>query len=66
MIELNKTYKLKKILGFLGESSEDEYKILSLGKNNTVCYEPVSTGGRFLFMTEFIINPEKPKDIYYG
>ena len=49
MIELGKKYKLKKIRGF--ENSDNEY------------YK-VACGERFVFMKEFLINPQKPDEIY--
>lgn len=62
MIELGKKYKLKKIKGF--KSSDNEYyKVISFYNFDTVicknAYEE-----RFVFMKEFLINPQKPDDIY--
>lgn len=62
MIELGKKYKLKKIKGF--ENSDNEYyKVIGFYNFNTViCENPY--GERFVFMKEFLIDPQKPDVIY--
>ena len=62
MIELGKKYKLKKIRGF--ENSDNEYyKVIGFYNFDTVICEN-SFRERFVFMKEFLINPQKPYDIY--
>ena len=62
MIELGKKYKLKKIKGF--ENNDIEYyKVIGLYNFDTVICEN-SYGERFVFMKEFLIDPQKPEDIY--
>ena len=62
MIELGKKYKLKKIRGF--ENSDNAYfKVISLYNFDTVICEN-DYGERFVFMKEFLIDPQKPDDIY--
>lgn len=62
MIKLGKKYKLKKIKGF--ENSDNEYyKVISFYNFDTVICEN-SFGERFVFMKEFLIDPQKPNDIY--
>ena len=62
MIELGKKYKLKKIKGF--ENSDNEYyKVIGFYNFDTViCENPY--GERFVFMKEFLIDLQKPDDIY--
>ena len=60
--ELGKKYKLKKIKGF--EGSDNEYcKVIGFYNFDTVIYEN-SCGERFVFMKEFLIDPQKPDEIY--
>ena len=62
MIELGKKYKLKKIKGF--KSSDNEYyKVISFYNFDTVICENAYEE-RFVFMKEFLIDPQKPEDIY--
>ena len=62
MIETGKKYKLKKIKGF--ESFDNEYyKVIALYNIDTVICEN-SYGERFVFLKEFLIDPQKPEDIY--
>lgn len=62
MIELGKKYKLKKIRGF--ENSDKEYyKVIGFYNFDTVICEN-TYGERFVFMKEFLIDPQKPDDIY--
>ena len=62
MIELGKKYKLKKIKGF--ENADNEYyKVINFYNCDTVICEN-AYGERFVFMKEFLIDPQKPEDIY--
>ena len=62
MIELGKKYKLKKIRGF--ENSDNEYyKVIGFYNFDTVICENTH-GERFVFMKEFLINPQKSDEIY--
>ena len=62
MIELGKKYKLKKIKGF--ENYDNEYyKVIGFYNFDTVICEN-KYGERFVFMKEFLIDPQKPDDIY--
>ena len=62
MIELGKKYKLKKIRGF--ENSDNEYyKVICFYNFDTVICENTCRE-RFVFMKEFLINPQKSDYIY--
>ena len=62
MIELGKKYKLKEIRGF--ENSDNEYyKVIGFYKFDTVICEN-ACGERFVFMKEFLIDSQKPYEIY--
>ena len=62
MIELGKKYKLKKIKG-LATSDNEYYKVIGFYNLDTViCENPY--GERFVFLKEFLIDPQKPDDIY--
>ena len=62
MIELGKKYKLKKIKGF--ENYDNEYyKVIGFYNFDTVICEN-TYGERFVFMKEFLIDLQKPDDIY--
>ncbi len=62
MIELGKKYKLKKIKGF--KSSDNEYyKVIGFYNFDIVICEN-TCGERFVFMKEFLIDPQKPDEIY--
>lgn len=62
MIELGKKYKLKKIKGF--ENYDNEcYNVIGFYNFDTVICEN-AYGERFLFMKEFLIDPDKPDEIY--
>ena len=62
MIELGKKYKLKKIKS-LENSDNEYYKVIRFYNLDTVICEN-SYGERFVFMKEFLIDPQKPEDIY--
>ena len=62
MIELGKKYRLKKIRSF--ENYDNEYyKVIGFYNFDTVICES-AYGERFVFMKEFLIDPQKPDDIY--
>ncbi len=61
MIELGKKYKLKKIKGF-ENSDYDYYKVIGFYNFDTVICEN-AYGERFVFMKEFLIDPDKPDEI---
>ena len=62
MIELGKKYKLKKIKGF--ENYDNEYyKVIGFYNFDTLICEN-KYGERFVFMKEFLIESQKPDDIY--
>ena len=62
MIELGKKYKLKKIKGF--ENADNEYyKVIGFYKFDIVICENTCRE-RFVFMKEFLIDPDKPDEIY--
>lgn len=62
MIELGKKYKLKKIKG-LKNSDNEYYKVIGFYNFDTVICEN-AYGERFVFMKEFLIDPQMPQDIY--
>ena len=62
MIELGKKYKLKKIKGFENYNNE-YYKVIGFYNFDAVICEN-SYRERFVFMKEFLIDPQKPNDIY--
>lgn len=62
MIELGKKYKLKKIKGFENYDSE-YYKVIRFYNFDTVICEN-TCGERFVLMKEFLIDPQKPDEIY--
>ena len=62
MIELGKKYRLKEIKGF--ENYDNEYyKVIGFYNFDTIIYEN-TCGERFVFMKEFLIDPQKSDDIY--
>lgn len=62
MIELGEKYKLKKIKGF--ENSNNEYyKVIGFYNFDTVICENAYKE-RFVFLKKFLIDPQKPEDIY--
>ena len=62
MIELGKKYKLKMIRG-LDTSDNGYYKVIGFYNFDTVICEN-NCRERFVFMKEFLIDPQKPDDIY--
>ena len=69
MIELNGVYKLKMIKGLIS-NTDYKYKVLAINKEKTmICcvqLDGFDAGEQFVFMIEFLIDPEKPDDIYFG
>ena len=62
MIELGKKYKLKKIRSFENYDN-GYYKVIGFYNFDTVICEN-TCGERFIFMKEFLIDPDKPDEIY--
>lgn len=62
MIELGKKYMLKKIKG-IKNSDTNYYKVIKFYNLDIVICEN-AYGERFLFMKEFLIDPDKPDEIY--
>ena len=62
MIEVGKKYRLKKIKGFENYDSE-YYKVIGFYNFDTVICENACEE-KFIFMKEFLIDPQKPEDIY--
>lgn len=62
MIELGKKYKLKKIRDF-NNSDNQYYKVIGFYNFDTVICEN-SFDERFVFMKEFLFDPQKSDDIY--
>lgn len=59
---IRQKYKLKKIKGFKNFDNE-YYKVIGFYNFDTVICEN-AYGERFVFMKEFLIDPQKPEDIY--
>ena len=62
MIELGKKYKLKKIKGFKNSDNE-YYKVIGFYNFDTVICKNACEE-RCVFLKEFLIDPQKPDDIY--
>lgn len=63
MIEIGKSYKLKKIKTDKIKNSEDFFKVLHI-ENNIVYCQNEETGESYIFRIDDLIDPEKPNDIY--
>ena len=62
MIEIGKKYRLKKLKDWFEEDSE-EFMVLGFGEHNIVgCVAP--DGEKYVFNKDFLIDPEKPDEIY--
>ena len=62
MIEIGKKYRLKKLKGWFEKDSE-EFTVVCFGEHNIVgCVAP--DGERYVFDKDFLIDPEKPDEIY--
>lgn len=62
MIELGKKYILKKIKGFKN-SGTNYYRVIKFYNSDIVICEN-AYGERFVFMKEFLIDPDKPDEVY--
>lgn len=62
MIELGKKYMLKKIKD-IKNSDTNYYKVIKFYNSDIVICKN-AYGERFLFMKEFLIDPDKPDEIY--
>lgn len=62
MIEVGKKYMLKKIKG-IKNSDTNYYKVIKFYNSDVVICEN-TYGERFLFMKEFLIDPDKPDEVY--
>lgn len=62
MIELGKKYKLKKIKGFKN-SDINYYKVIKFYNSDIAICEN-AFGERFVFMKKFLIDPDRPNEIY--
>ena len=62
MIELGKKYKLKKIKDFRNSDNE-YYKVIDFYSFDIVICEN-TYGKRFVFMKEFLIDPDMPDETY--
>lgn len=64
MIEVNGIYKLKIIKGM--KPDESNYKVIYMKDNLLVCekLDGYMAGSRCAFLKEFLIDPDKPNDIY--
>ena len=63
MIEVGKTYKLKKIKDFFGTNTENEYKVLEI-KGDLVHCKDLETNEHYVLEKKYFIDPEFPEDIY--
>ena len=62
MIEIGKKYRLKKLKGWFEKDSE-EFIVVCFGEHNIVgCVAP--DGERYVFDKDFLIDPDKPDEIY--
>ena len=69
MIELNGIYKLKHIKG-LKSNSTDYIKVVAMSKDKQWVQCEVlngdDAGEQYVFMTQCLIDPDKPEDIFLG
>ena len=68
MIELNGIYKLKLIRNIKCNDTSD-YQVIGFSEKDTVICKKLNgedAGTLYLFMKDFLIDPEKPDDIYFG
>ena len=62
MIKKKKKYRLKKLKGWFEKDSE-EFTVVCFREHNTVgCV--ASDGERYVFDKDFLIDPDKPDEIY--
>lgn len=64
MIEVNGIYKLKIIKGL--KQDESSYKVIAEYNDLIVCekMDGYMASSRYCFLKEFLIDPDKPDDIY--
>ena len=62
MIEIGKKYRLKKIKDHLEEDSEEFTVIGFYNKNIAMCLS--QKGRKYLFLKDFLIDPDYPNEIY--
>ena len=62
MIEIGKKYRLKKLKGWFEKDSE-EFTVVCFGEPNIVGYV-APDGEKYVFDKDFLIDPEKPDEIY--
>ncbi len=62
MIELGKKYMLKKIKD-IKNSDTNYYKVIKFYNSDIVICKN-AYGERFVFMKEFLIDPDKPDEVY--
>lgn len=69
MIEINGIYKLKHIKGLKSNSTND-FKVIAMSEDKQVVLCKVlngdDAGEQYVFMTQCLIDPDKPDDIYCG
>lgn len=62
MIEIGKKYRLKKVKNWF-EKDNEEFKVICFGEYNIVgCV--TSDCERYIFNKNFLIDPDKPDEIY--
>lgn len=70
MIKMNGIYKLKKLkdknnkIVFKSNQDESDYQVKKVIDEKTVVCENLSTNEIFVFLKQFLIDPEQPEDIY--
>lgn len=69
MIEINGIYKLKHIKGLKSNSTTD-FKVIAMNEDKQMVQCEVlngdDAGEQYVFMTQCLIDPDKPEDIYCG
>lgn len=69
MIEINGIYKLKHIKGLKSNSTND-FKVIAMSEDKQMVQCEVlngdDAGEQYVFMTQCLIDPDKPEDIYCG
>ena len=65
MIKLGGKYKLKKLNIPEIKDDETEYQVVAfLEKDLVICDRLDETSEQYIFKTDFLIDPDKPDDIY--
>ena len=69
MIELNGIYKLKHIKGLISNNTND-FKVIAMSEDKQMVQCEVlngdDAGEQYVFMTQCLIDPDKPEDIFLG